>query len=223
MPDFQLYIGYRTTSTWSLRGWMAMRKAGAPFDEVMIRYRRPDDKARISEVSPTGMVPLLVHRRGGGEVKIWDSLAIGEYLAETFPEKRLWPADPEARAFARSISAEMHSGFRPLREHLSMELLERHPGVGVNHPAAAADIKRVDQIWCEARERWGKKAGGPYLFGHFTIADAMYTPVVTRFRTYAAHVDSMCHNYMETILNDPDFLAWEAQAELDPPPEPLPA
>jgi glutathione S-transferase len=223
MPDFQLYIGYRTTSTWSLRGWMAMRKTGAPFDEVMIRYRRPDDKARISEVSPTGMVPLLVHRRRGGEVKIWDSLAIGEYLAETLPERQLWPADPEARAFARSISAEMHSGFRPLREQLSMALLERHPGVGVNDPAAAADIKRVDQIWCEARERWGKKAGGPYLFGHFTVADAMYTPVVTRFRTYAVHVDSMCHNYMEAILNDSDFLAWEAQAELDPPPEPVPA
>jgi glutathione S-transferase len=222
MPDFQLYIGYRTTSTWSLRGWMAMRKTGAPFEEVMIRYRRPDDKARLVALSPTGQVPLLIHRLAGGEIKIWDSLAIGEYLAETFPEKELWPADAEARAFARSISAEMHSGFRPLREHLSMALLERHPGVGVSEPGAAGDIKRIDRIWCEARERWGKRAGGPYLFGHFTIADAMYAPVVTRFRTYAVHVDSMCHNYMEAILNDPDFLAWEKQAELDPPPEPLP-
>jgi glutathione S-transferase len=223
MPDFQLYIGYRTTSSWSLRGWMAMRKTGAPFDEVMIRYRRPEDKARISQVSPTGQVPLLIHSRSGGETRVWDSLAIGEYLAEVFPEKRLWPADAEARAFARSVSAEMHSGFRPLREHLPMALLERHPGAGASGPGAAADIKRVDQIWREARERWGNKAGGPYLFGHFTIADAMYTPVVTRFRTYAVRVDPVSHAYMEAILKDPDFRAWESQAELDPPPEPLPA
>jgi glutathione S-transferase len=223
MPDFQLYIGYRTTSTWSLRGWMAMRKTGAPFEEVMIRYRRADDKARLSQVSPTGQVPFLIHRRNGSDVKVWDSLAIGEYLADLFPDKRLWPVDPEARAFARSISAEMHSGFRQLREHLPMALLERHPGVGINQPGAAADIKRVDEIWCEARQRWGEKAGGPYLFGHFTLADAMYAPVVTRFRTYAVHIDSMCHAYMAAILNDPDFLAWEAEADLDPPPEPPPA
>jgi len=220
MPEFQLYIGYRTNSTWSLRGWMAMRKTGAPFNEVMIRYRRADDKARIVAASPTGKVPLLVHRRNGGEVKVWDSLAIGEYLAELFPDKRLWPADPEARAFARSIAAEMHSGFRELREHLPMELLERHPGVGLNHPGAAADINRVGEIWREARERWGRKAGGPFLFGNFTVADAMYTPVVTRFRTYGADVDALCQDYMQAILDDPDFRAWEAQAEIDPPPEP---
>ena len=223
MPEFELYIGYRTTSTWSLRAWMTMRKTGAPFEEVMIRYRRPDDKARINGISPTGQVPLLIHLQAGGETKVWDSLAIGEYLAELFLEKRLWPADPQARAFARSMSAEMHSGFKQLREHLPMALLERHPGVGVSEPGAAADIKRIDRLWCEARERWGVRAGGPYLFGHFTVADAMYAPVVTRFRTYATHLDSRCHNYMEAILNDPDFLAWDAQAELDPLPEPYPA
>ena len=137
MPEFQLYIGYRTTSTWSLRAWMAMRKTGAAFEETMIRYRRADDKARISEVSPTGQVPLLVHRRNGGETKVWDSLAIGEYLAELFPDKRLWPSDPEARAFARSISAEMHSGFKQLREHLPMALLERHPGRRIEPPGGS--------------------------------------------------------------------------------------
>src|ERR1700730_13996117 len=125
MPEFQLYIGYRTTSTWSLRGGLAMRKTGVPFEEVMIRYRRADDKARLGQVSPTGQVPLLIHRRNGSEIKVWDSLAIGEYLAELFPDKRLWPAGPEARAFARSISAEMHSGFRQLREALPMERLAR--------------------------------------------------------------------------------------------------
>jgi glutathione S-transferase len=223
MPEFQLYIGYRTTSTWSLRGWLAMRKAGVPFEETMIRYRRPEDKARLVGVSPTGQVPLLIHRRGDAEIKVWDSLAIGEYLAELFPERRLWPADAEARAFARSISAEMHSGFRPLRNHLSMALLERHPGEGYTDPEAAADIRRVTEIWRTARERWGKPGGGPYLFGHFTIADAMYAPVVTRFRTYAVPVDPETRGYMDAILADPDFLAWENQAKQDPPAEPFPA
>jgi glutathione S-transferase len=222
MPDFQLYIGYRTTSTWSLRAWLPMRKTGAAFAEVMIRYRRADDKARLREVSPTGQVPLLVHRRAGGEVKVWDSLAIGEYLAETFPDRRLWPADAAARAFARAIAAEMHSGFRPLREHLPMALLERHPGVGLDQPAAAADIRRVDALWREARERWGRAGGGPYLFGHFTIADAMYAPVVSRFQTYAVPLAGESRAYMEAILADPDYRAWAAQAERDPPPEPQP-
>ena len=220
MP-LQLVIGNKNYSSWSMRPWLALRANNIAFEEIFIPLYTDNkaDKERILSFSRAGKVPALID----GDITVWDSLAIIEYIAERFPEAGLWPEDRGSRAHARSISAEMHSGFRPLREHLSMELLERHPGVGVNHPAAAADIKRVDQIWCEARERWGKQAGGPYLFGHFTIADAMYTPVVTRFRTYAAHVDSMCHNYMETILNDPDFLAWEAQAELDPPPEPLPA
>jgi len=127
MADFHLYIGYRHTSSWSLRGWMPMRKTGAEFEETLIRYRLPDHKARLAAVSPTAKVPFLIHRRDGKEFHIWDSLAIGEYLAEFFPEALLWPKDPEARAFARSISAEMHSGFRPLREFLNMALLESHP------------------------------------------------------------------------------------------------
>src|SRR5581483_1321325 len=132
---------------------------------------------------------------------------------------RLWPADPVARAYARSVSAEMHSGFRALREHLSMALLERMPKT-VDDPAALADIARVAALWREARERFGRKAGGPYLFGPFTVADAMYAPLVTRFRTYATHIDPMCHMYMETILTDPDFRAWEAAAEAEPPIDP---
>jgi len=205
MPDFQLYIGYRTTSTWSLRGWMAMRKAGAPFDEVMIRYRRPDDKARIAAVSPTGMVPLLVHRRGSGEVKIWDSLAIGEYLAETFPEKRLWPADPEARAFARSISAEMHSGFVALRNECPMNLHRPVRAVALSDDARA-NIARVEEIWIDCRRRYGKL--GPFLFGAFGGADAMFAPVVYRLLTFAVEVAPEAQAYMKTMMALPAVEEW---------------
>lgn len=220
MPDFHLYIGYRHTSSWSLRGWMAMRKTGAEYQETLIRYRLPDHKARLAAVSPTAKVPFLIHRRDGKEIHIWDSLAIGEYLAEFFPEKRLWPKDPEARAFARSIAAEMHSGFRPLREHLNMALLETHPRP--RNAEAEEDIRRVAAIWRECRERWGKAEGGPYLFGHVTIADAMYAPIVTRFKTYGVGLDPIGDAYMQTMLTDPDLAAWYAQAKIDPAPEPLP-
>jgi glutathione S-transferase len=220
MPDFQFYIGYRHTSSWSLRGWLAMRKAGVPFEEIMIRYRRPEDKARLTAASPTSKVPLLVDRRGGGEVKVWDSLAIGEYLAEAFPEARLWPGDAGARAVARSVSAEMHSGFRPLREHLDMALLERRPKP--DNAEADADIARVTEIWRDCRARYGEAEGGPYLFGHFTIADAMYAPVVSRFHTYGVDPDPVSKAYMAAMLADPDVNAWFEQAKKDEPPEPLP-
>jgi glutathione S-transferase len=220
MADFHLYIGYRHTSSWSLRGWMAMRKTGIPFDEIMIRYRRPDDKARLTAISPTSKVPLLVDRRDGGEIKVWDSLAIGEYLADAFPSARLWPEDRSARAFARSVSAEMHSGFRPLREHLDMALLKRLPKP--ENPEADADIARVAEIWRTCRERWGEADGGPYLFGHFTIADAMYAPVVSRFHTYGVAPDPVSNAYMAAVLADPDVKVWFEQAKMDPVPEPLP-
>ncbi len=222
MPDFHIYIGYRTLSSWSLRGWMALKKAGVPFEETLIRYRLPADKEKLTALSPSGRVPLLVHRRDGGEVKVWESLAIGEYLAELFPAARLWPEDPEARAHARAIAAEMHSGFRPLRRHLSMALLEHHPGVGLHEEGVAADIARIEAIWGECRERWGKHTGHPYLYGHFTVADAMYLPVATRFRTYMPHLMPEGMIYVEAVLADPDFLEWQAAAENDPPPEPLP-
>jgi glutathione S-transferase len=220
MTDFHIYIGYRTVSTWSLRGWLPLRKAGVPFDETLVRYRVAAEKQKLLKISPTGKVPYLVHKRGGEEVHVWDSLAIAEYLAELFPARKLWPVDPVARAFARAISAEMHSGFRPLRENLGMALLESHPGVGHDGPGVADDIARIQAIWNEARGRWGEAHGGPYLFGHFTIADAMYAPVVTRFRTYAVPVDPVSRAYMDAILADPDFRAWEEQARKDPPPEP---
>lgn len=219
MPDFQLYIGYRHTSSWSLRGWLPMRKVDVPFEEVLIRYRLADHKERLTQISPTSKVPLLIDRRDGYEVKVWDSLAIGEYLAEAFREVELWPSDPAARAFARSISAEMHSGFRPLREHLPMALLEHHPRP--DNAEADADIARVAAIWRACRERWGEAADGPYLFGKFTIADAMYAPIVSRFHTYGVAPDPVSNAYISTILADPDYNAWVEQAKIDPEPEPL--
>ena len=216
MPDFHIYIGYRTVSTWSMRGWLPLKKSGAAFDETLIRYRTADGKARLAGISPTAKVPFLVHRRDGEEIHVWDSLAIGEYLAELFPG--LWPDEPAARAHARSISAEMHSGFRPLREHLSMALLERLPNP--NNPQANTDIARIEKMWRECRERWGKTGGGPFLFGRWSIADAMYAPVVTRFRTYGVKLGATGAAYMEAVIADPDFKAWEDQAKKDPPPEP---
>ncbi|MGD9739853.1 MAG: glutathione S-transferase family protein [Bauldia sp.] len=221
MSEFTFLIGYRHTSSWSLRGWLMMRKTGAPFDEVMIRYRRPEDKAKLRALSPAGKVPFLIHERGGRTIKVWDSIAIGEYLAELFPDKRLWPADAEARAMARSISAEMHSSFRALRDRLDMNLLGRVEGVRTDDEPVAGEVARVQEIWTEARQRFGEKIGGRYLFGHFTIADAMYAPVTTRFRTYGVPLSPVAAAYNAAILADPDMVAWEDQAKLDPPPEPL--
>lgn len=222
MPEFALLIGYRRTSSWSLRGWLMMRKTGAEFEEVMIRYRRPEDKAKLRALSPAGKVPFLIHERDERTIKVWDSMAIGEYLAEVFPEKLLWPEDVEARAMARSISAEMHSSFRALRDRLDMQLLDRIEGVRTDDEPVAGEVARVQAIWTEARQRFGEKQGGPYLFGHFTIADAMYAPVTTRFRTYGVKLDPVAAAYNEAMLSDPDMLAWEAQAAIDAPPEPLP-
>lgn len=223
MSEFAFLIGYRHVSSWSLRGWMMMRKTGAPFEEVLIRYRLPEHKARLTAMSPTSKVPLLIHERGEETVKVWDSIAIGEYLAELFPEKKLWPEDPVARALARSVSAEMHSGFRPLRDRLDMDLLARHEGVSVNDEPVASDLARIQAIWTECREKYGEKEGGPYLFGHFTIADAMYAPVATRFRTYGVTLTPVAEAYKQAMLNDPDMKAWEDAARSEAPPEPKPA
>jgi glutathione S-transferase len=218
MADLHIYIGYRTVSSWSLRAWLMVKKTGAAFEETLLRYRTTIGKQALNALSPTGKVPLIVHRRNGAEIKVWDSIAIGEYLAETFPSARLWPQDVAGRAHARAISAEMHSGFRPLREHLSMALLERLPNP--NNPQANADIDRIERMWRTCRETWGKVGGGPFLFGHYTVADAMYAPVVTRLRTYGVKLGATAATYVEAVLADRDFLAWEEAAMKEPPPEP---
>lgn len=210
MADFTLHLGTRIWSSWSLRPWMALRKTGASFDEVVLPLRRAETKAAIAAVSPSGMVPLLTDHRGAQPVVVWDSLAICEYLAEAFPEAALWPVDRAARALARSVSAEMHSGFRPMRMAMPMDLFAERPGEGLAEEGVAADIARIDAIFEGCRTAYG--AAGPYLFGTFSIADAMFAPVASRFRTYRPTLSATARAYVETLLADPDFRAWEDAA-----------
>lgn len=171
-----LVIGDKNLSSWSLRPWLLMKQAGLPFSERLIRLDRAETKAEIAKYSPSGRVPCLID----GETAIWDSLSIAEYLAEKFPDKALWPADAKARALARSVSAEMHSGFGALRSFWPMNFARdgmRHMTGGIE-----GDIARIAKIWETCRRDFG--AGGPFLFGRFSIADAMYAPVVSRFQTY---------------------------------------
>lgn len=176
MPELTLYIGDKNLSSWSLRPWILMKQAEIPFTEKTIRLDKPETRTEITKVSPSGRVPCLVD----GDLAVWDSLAISEYVAEKFPAKRLWPDASAPRAIARSISAEMHSGFANLRTVWPMQFLRE----GLRHLTSnvAADIARVADIWETCRLDYEKE--GPFLFGRFSIADAMYAPVVSRFITY---------------------------------------
>jgi len=192
-----LVIGNKNYSSWSLRPWLAMKVLGIPFDEQRIPLYGPGSKRAILEHSPAGKVPCLVD----GALRVWDSLAILEYLAEREP--RLWPADAKLRARARSVSAEMHAGFPDLRQHMSMNIRRRFPGKG-RTPEVLAEIARIVEIWSEVR--------GPFLFGAFCAADAMYAPVVLRFRTYEVELPSVCRAYAERVLALPALQAWIADA-----------
>jgi glutathione S-transferase len=210
----QLVIGTKSWSTWSLRPWLVLKRTGQPFEERLIRLRWDGAADSIRSVSASGKVPVL---RDGDET-IWDSLAICEYLAERFPEARLWPADPVARAIARAVTAEMHSSFQALRSTCPMDLALRT--TAELDAATTADVRRIVTLWLETRRRFGDS--GPWLFGDWSIADAFYTPVATRFRTYgidlAAHGDDGTDAaYLMTLLSDPDFLSWEADALAEDP------
>jgi glutathione S-transferase len=197
-----LVIGNKNYSSWSMRPWLALRASGIAFEEVFIPlYTDQADKDRILSFTRSGKVPALID----GGITVWDSLAIIEYLAERFPEAKLWPEDRAARAHARSISAEMHSGFLPLRSECGMNL--HRPVRGVTLSAdARANVARIEQLWSECRERYGKL--GPFLFGAFSAADAMYAPVVHRFRTFAIKVAPQAEAYMETMMALPAFAEW---------------
>lgn len=208
MSELTLVVADKTYSSWSLRPYLLLAHAGLPFAEVLVRIRQPDSKARILEHSPSGKVPLLKH----GDLRIWDSLAIAEYVAELAPAAGLWPADAAARAVARAVSAEMHSGFVALRTSMPMDLRNRFPGQG-RTPETLADIARIQEIWRTCRETYG--AGGPFLFGAFTIADAMYAPVVTRFETYGVDLDPVCRAYADAVLELPAMRAWTAAAQAE--------
>jgi glutathione S-transferase len=210
---YTLFIGDKNHSSWSLRPWIAMKHCGTPFSEERIRLRQPESRTAILRHSPTGKVPAL---KTNGLV-VFDSLAILEFLAERHPELQLWPPVAEARALARSISAEMHSGFVALRNDMSMELLARLPTPPIGDELAR-DISRIVAIWREMRAKYG--AGGPFLFGAFTCADAMYAPVATRFRTYRVDLaafgdDGTAASYAETILALPEMAEWTAGAEAE--------
>ncbi len=203
---YRLVIGNKNWSSWSLRPWLAMRRAGLPFDEINVPLRLPESKAEILKHSPSGLVPTLID----GDLAIWDSLAILEYLAERHPEAELWPRDAGARAIARSASAEMHSGFAPLRQHCSMEVLASSPQETLP-PEVEANVQRIVALWRECRETYGK--GGPFLFGGFSAADAMYAPVAARFSTYIPDLepygdDGTAQAYVETIFAMPEMGAW---------------
>ncbi|MEZ4298853.1 MAG: glutathione S-transferase family protein [Polyangiaceae bacterium] len=199
-----LYVGNKNLSSWSLRPYLALAQAGASFDEVVIPLDRPDTREKLLAMSPSGRVPVL----RDGALLVWDSLAICEHVAERFPEAHLWPEDRVARAAARSVSAEMHAGFSDLRREMPMNIAARTPRPAT--PAVARDIERVLSIWTEHRARYAER--GPFLFGPFTIADAMYAPVVTRFVTYAVPVPAEAQSYMDTVLALPAMRRWTADA-----------
>lgn len=198
-----LVIGNKNYSSWSMRPWLAMRASNIAFEEVFIPLYTDNsaDKRRILSYSHAGKVPVLVD----GDVTVWDSLAIIEYLAERFPERKLWPEDRPMRAHARAISAEMHSGFPALRNECGMNL-HRPVGAVPLSADAKANIARVEEIWRDCRARYG--SGGPFLFGAFSGADAMYAPVVHRFRTYAIEVGPEAKAYMETMMALSAFREW---------------
>jgi glutathione S-transferase len=207
--EFTLVIGNRNYSSWSLRGFLAARLAGVAFDEVLVRLSEPGSRDEIFKHSPAGKVPVLKH----GARTIWDSLAIIEYLAEIRPDAGLWPGDPATRAHARSICAEMHSGFQALRARMPMNLRKSLPGQGRGRDVAL-DIERILAIWTDCRARYG--ALGPFLFGRCSAADVMYTPVATRFRTYVVELDDVAQAYVNAVLLRPDVVEWHEAALEEP-------
>lgn len=208
MAEFTLIIGSRNYSSWSLRGWLACREAGLDFDEEVIVLDRPDTATLIRRHSASGMVPILKH----GPVTIWDSLAIVEYAHEV-GNKPLWPSDRAARAMARSAAAEMHSGFRELRQHMPMNIRANQPGRGMT-AAVQEDVNRVTGLWRECRKRFG--ADGPFLFGAFCAADVMYAPVVTRLVTYAVALDKDSQAYVQAVMAYPSMAEWVTAAKREP-------
>jgi glutathione S-transferase len=210
MADLTIYLGNKNYSSWSLRPWLVLKRTTVAFDEVVIPLYQPTSKETVLKYSPSGRVPALQH----GELTIWDSLAICEYLAESLPNFDLWPKEPAARAVARAVSAEMHSGFAALRQHLPMNIRSSFPGRGVT-PEVQGDINRVMAIWRDCRSRFGE-GSGDFLFGNFGIADAMYAPLVTRFRTYKVELERDAEVYCETIMTMPAMQEWVAAARNEP-------
>lgn len=205
-----LIIGNKNYSSWSLRPWIAMKAAGIPFDEELIPFESDDFKTIVPAVSGSGRVPVLVD----GDIRVWESLAILEYLAETFPEAGLWPKDAAARAHARVVANEMHAGFQALRNALPVNFARRVIKRPLDAPVVA-NVKRIEAIWADCRARFGQ--GGPFLFGErYGNADAMYAPVVSRFHTYDVDVTPVTRAYMAAVMALPAFKAWTAAGIAEP-------
>jgi glutathione S-transferase len=205
----RLIIGNKNYSSWSMRPWLAMKVAGIAFEEELISLNAPDFKERLLKFSGTGKVPTLID----GDMHVWESLAIFEYLAEKFPAAHLWPADIKARAHARAISSEMHAGFVPLRRACPMNLWRPVKKMALNDDVAA-NVRRIDAMWADCRTRFG--AGGAFLFGKFSAADAMYAPVVSRFHTYDVDVGTASRVYMDAIMALPAWAEWKAAGVKEP-------
>lgn len=207
---YKIILGSKNYSSWSLRGWLALRQTGAPFEEVVVPFHTEERTTLIRAHSPSGLVPVLVD----GPLVINDSLAIAEYLAERHPDAGLWPEAQNARAMARAAAAEMHSGFTALRGGFPMNFRLERQG-----PARSADVEaevqRITDIWRQCRRDFGQT--GPYLFGAFTIADAMYAPVVSRLRTYGFDLDAESQSYIDAVWSHPWMQEWGAAGRDEPP------
>jgi len=203
----EIVVGTKKWSSWSLRPWLALKHTGADFKETLVELRQVGQADELAKHSPSHLVPVLKD----GDLVVWDSLAICEYLHEKFPQARLWPADPTLRALGRSTAAEMHAGFSSLRGECPMEL-ETRKSVAISE-ATQNDVRRIVERWNQLL----KRSGGPFLLGEWSIADAFYTPVATRFRTYGVHLSDygdagLAGAYCERLLETPEYLAWEADA-----------
>lgn len=204
----KLVIGNKNYSSWSLRPWIAMKQIGLTFDESLIPMAMPGTRAEMLKYAPTGLVPVLID----GEALVFETIAILEYLNDKFPEAHLWPKDLAARAHARSIAAEMHGGFAALRRDCPMNI-RRPVRKHIVSPEAAKQAERIDALWSDARARFGQ--GGPFLFGHFTNADAMYAPVVNRFHTYGLPRSQTAQAYMDAMMALPAWKEWEAASRAE--------
>jgi glutathione S-transferase len=209
----KLIIGNKNYSSWSLRPWIAMKVAGITFEETVISLDAADFKAKVIPYSGTGKVPVLID----GDVHVWESLAILEYLAEKFPDKGLWPTDAAARAHARAIANEMHGGFLALRRLLPMNMWRPVMKRELT-PEAAINVRRIEAMWTDCRARFGQKSvsAGPFLFGRFGAADAMYTPMVARLHTYAIDVGAGTRTYMDAVMVLPAWREWHAAGIKEP-------
>ena len=207
MAPLTLVIGNKNYSTWSLRAWLFMKHAGVEFQEILVPLDTPETREQLERYGPSGRVPVLRQ----GTLCVWDSLAICEYIAEL--SGRGWPQAREARAVARSVCAEMHSGFTTLRSLWPMNARARNRRTAVT-AALAADVERIDEIWNDCRSRFG--SGGPWLFGDYSVADAMYAPAVLRFNTYGAHISQTARWYMASVLEDAALQEWLQGARQEP-------